>query len=376
MPTRASKIAFFVIFALTGLFFYRTMRPVLLWVGVGAFCAILTWRPYLLLTRKFGGRRELAALVCTAFVVFAVVAPLLLTAVMVTREGMDVAQQWSDAEDTAALTSPTEIPKNIPHVLRGPYRKLRATLPIEAEQLKSATESFARSALLFLSGILASVGETIVGVIIWVLALYYFYLDGPSWLDETRRLLPLPERHTTAFFREFRQVSHAVFYGYVVCSLTQGVLDGAAFYFCGLHGAFLLGTLVAVMALLPMLGSIVIWLPAAIFVFTSGHPILGVALGAWGLTVLLGVDYVLRPILTRGQLEMHPLLVFLAIFGGLTAFGFAGAFLGPLFAALFLAAIRIYSNEFPSRGRSSGTDGLVPVILDEIETPAQPAPLH
>ena len=377
MPTRASKIAFFVIFALTGFFFYRTMRPVLLWVGVGGFCAVLTWRPYLFLVRKLGNRRHLAALLSTAFVVFAVVAPLLLTAVMVAREGLDVAQQWTDAADAEELSAvPSPELKNVPHVLRGPLRKLRAAIPIETEQFKAATDTVARHAVAFLTGMLASVGETIVGVIIWILSLYYFYLDGPYWLDETRRLLPLPERHTTSFFKEFRHVSHAVFYGYVVCSLTQGVLDGAAFWVAGIHGAFLLGTLVAVMALLPMLGSIAIWLPAAAYLFTNGHPAAGIALGMWGLGVLLGVDYVLRPILTKGKLEMHPLLVFLSIFGGLTAFGFAGAFLGPLFAALFLAAIRIYQNEFPSRARATSSEGLVPIVIDEVATPASASPLH
>ena len=379
MPTRASRIAFFIIFALTGFFFYRTMRPVLLWVGVGGFCAILTWRPYVHLARRLGNRRHLAAMLSTAFVVFAVVAPLFVTAVMVTREGLDVAQQWSDAadaEEKAAVAPPADLPKSIPHALRGPLRKLRAALPIETEQFQSAVETVARHAVTFLTGMLASVGETIVGVIIWILSLYYFYLDGPYWLDETRRLLPLPERHTTSFFKEFRHVSHAVFYGYVVCSLTQGVLDGAAFWVAGIHGAFLLGTLVAVMALLPMLGSIAIWLPAAAYLFTNGHPVAGIALGMWGLGVLLGVDYVLRPILTKGQLEMHPLLVFLSIFGGLTAFGFAGAFLGPLFAALFHAAIRIYQNEFPSRARAAASEGLVPIVIDEVATPASASPLH
>lgn len=66
MPTRASRITFFAIFAITGFLFYRTMRPLFLSVGLAAFCAVLSWAPYSALARALGGRRRLAAGLCTA----------------------------------------------------------------------------------------------------------------------------------------------------------------------------------------------------------------------------------------------------------------------------------------------------------------------
>lgn len=390
MPTRISRITFFLVFALTGFLFYRTLRPFLLWVGVGAVCAILTWRPYNLLAHALGGRRRLAATLTTIAVVIAVVAPLVSTGYVVIREGIDVAQRLAtDPSATApappapdgapqqgppspapprrralaerrgessARAAPASTPaapsdavgERLPRPLRGLWERLDAYLPFDAAQLRAAVESLARNAVTFLTGLVAGIGELVLGAFVWVLSLYYFYLDGRGWLDTARRLLPLPERHTTAFFHEFRAVSIAVFYGYVFCALAQGVLDGFAFWLFGIPGAVLLGAIVAILALLPILGSICVWLPAAIWLMMRGRVAAGVVLALIGFGVLLAVDYVLRPIVTRGQLEMHPLLVFLSIFGGLAAFGFAGAFLGPLFVALFLAAIRIYEADYPA----------------------------
>lgn len=358
MPTRASRVTFFVIFAITGFLFYRTMRPLFLWVGVGAFCAVLSWHPYTLLTAKLGGRRRLAAVLCTAGVFFLVFGPLIATGYAIVDQALQLAEQIQKQPELTE-TGADGVPGFVPEFLRRTVQRARELAPVSAEQIRAALSAVAQSAVGAVGGLVASVTNIAIGIFLCILSLYYFYVDGERWLLDLRDLLPLPERHSTAFFREFRAVAHAVFFGNIVTAIAQGVLGGLAFMAVGIPGAVLYGSLIALAGVLPLVGAVLVWGPAAFYLFSQGHIGAGIFMLAWGVLVVGTVDNILRPILTRGGLRMHPLLVFLSIFGGLAAFGFAGLMLGPLFAALFLASVRIYATEFPPRRPAPPPDTVV-----------------
>lgn len=368
MPTRASRITFFVIFAITALLFYRTMRPIFLWVGVGAFCAVLTWTPYTWLCVKLKGRRRLAAVLCTIAVFFLVVTPLVLTAYAVVDQGLILANKIAEEPELTEQKA-DGLPGFIPGFARGLIQRARELMPIGHEQIRAAASSAAEKAMGAVGGFVTGLTSAGIGIFLWILSLYYFYVDGEKWLIELRDLLPLPERHSTAFFREFRDVAYAVFYGNIVTAIAQGVLGGIAFLAVGLQGAVLYGALIALAGVLPLIGAILVWGPAAAYLFSQGRIGAGFFMLGWGILVVGTVDNVLRPILTKGGLRMHPLLVFLSIFGGLAAFGFAGVLLGPLFAALFLAAVRIYAAEFPPRRPAPPPD---PVNAEDLGIEAEP----
>lgn len=348
MPTRASRVTFFVIFAITGFLFYRTMRPLFLSVGLAAFIAVLTWGPYCAVARWLGGRRRAAAAICTAGVFFLVVGPLVLTTYAIVNQGLDLAQTISEQPELTE-TDADGLPGFVPKFLRSPIHKAQELVPISKEQLRGAASGGAQRAVGAVGGFVAGLTNVGVGIFLCILSLYYFYVDGESWLLRLRELLPLPQRHSTAFFREFRDVANAVFYGNFVTAMAQGVLGGIAFVIVGIPGAVVYGSLIALAGVLPLVGAVLVWGPAAIYLFSQGRIGAGVFMLLWGVFVVGTVDNILRPILTKGGLRMHPLLVFLSIFGGLAAFNFAGILLGPLFAALFLASVRIYAAEFPPR---------------------------
>lgn len=376
MASRASRITFFVIFAITGFLFYRTLRPIFLWVGIGAFCAVLSYGPYVRLTHRLRGRRRLAAAICTAAVMLTIVAPLIATGWAVVNEGLAIAERLSK-EPELTRTDSEGIPGFVPAWARSYILRVQELVPVSREQVRAAAASAAQSAVSAASGFLAGVTNVGVGIFLWILSLYYFYVDGPHWLRSVRDLLPLPARHSDAFFREFRSVSHAVFFGNIVTAIAQGVLGGIAFLIVGIPGAVLYGSLIALAGVLPLVGAVLVWLPASIWLLANGRIVAGVFMIAWGALVVGSIDNLLRPVLTKGQLQMHPLLVFLSIFGGLGAFGFPGIFLGPLFAALFLAAVRIYSLEFPPKGTRPPADELPGAQpTDTAPDGASPAPVH
>lgn len=370
MASRASRITFFVIFAITGFFFYRTMRPLFMWVGLAGFCAVLTYGPYVRLSARLGGRRRIAAALTTAGVVLVIIVPLFLTAWAVIDQGLDVAKNLQADGGSLEETGADGLPTAVPEAIRGPVNRLRESVPISAEQVRSGVSNLAQRAAGALTGVLAGATAVGIGLFLWILSLYYFYVDGEKWLKTVLKLVPMPERYSIAFFREFRAVSHAVFFGNILTAAAQGILGGFAFLVVGIPGAFLWGSLIFMAGILPMVGAALIWGPAGIWLIMQGRVGAGVFMLVWGVLVVGTVDNILRPILTKGQLEMHPLLVFLSIFGGLAAFGFAGIFLGPLFAALFLAAVRIYAAEFPSSEKKS------PATTERIIDEGVEAPVH
>src|SRR5687767_13657409 len=134
MPTRASRITFFVIFALTGLLFYRTMRPLFLWVGVAAFCAVLSWAHYQALTRKLHGRRRLAAGLCTAGVLLIVIAPLIGTGYAIVDQALELGQKLAD-EPELTETEADGLPGFIPNFARTTINRVRELVPVSREQI-------------------------------------------------------------------------------------------------------------------------------------------------------------------------------------------------------------------------------------------------
>jgi predicted PurR-regulated permease PerM len=159
-------------------------------------------------------------------------------------------------------------------------------------------------------------------------------------------MLPLARRHTHALFEEFRTVGRTTLLGTVVTGVSQGVLAALGYFMCGVPEAAFFGALTAVASLLPAVGTMLVWVPAGVFLLGTGHLVSGVLELIYGGVVVVGFsDYVLRPRLVGGQGEMPALLTFVSLFGGVETFGFIGLILGPLLMSIAIALLRIYAKE-------------------------------
>ena len=120
----------------------------------------------------------------------------------------------------------------------------------------------------------------------------------------------------------------------VLVAVAQGALGAVGFYLVGLPSAVLWGTAMALLSFLPLFGASLVWLPAAGILAVQGRWVAAIVLVLWGALVVGLVDNVLRPMLLSGGTKMHPLVAFLAVIGGLTAFGIIGFLLGPIVAVV------------------------------------------
>jgi predicted PurR-regulated permease PerM len=163
-------------------------------------------------------------------------------------------------------------------------------------------------------------------------------------------LSPLEPRHTRELLAEFRRVGRMTISGTVLTGLAQGLLAALGFWFTGVPQPIFFGFATALASLIPAVGTMLVWVPAGLYLLAIHHPVAGIIELAWGALCVVGLsDYLIRPRLV-GDEAMPALMVFVALFGGLEVFGLPGLIVGPVLMALAVAVLRLYSAGRGSTG--------------------------
>jgi predicted PurR-regulated permease PerM len=175
---------------------------------------------------------------------------------------------------------------------------------------------------------------------------FFFIRDGAYLLDRLVAVLPLGDARERRLFRKFAEVSRATIKGHVVVGIVQGSLGGITFALLGFNGAVFWAVVMTVLSVLPAVGASLVWIPAAVWLFATGSAAKAVILVLVGVFVIGLVDNVLRPLLVGRDTKMPDYLILLSTLGGITAMGISGFVIGPLIAALFLAAWDMFAEDF------------------------------
>ena len=181
-----------------------------------------------------------------------------------------------------------------------------------------------------------------VQILLTFFVLFYLFRDRREALGTLRSLVPLSEKETDKVFTRVADTIHATIFGTLTVAAVQGVLGGLMFWWLGLPAPILWGAVMALLAIVPVLGAFAVWLPAVIFLAASGQWGKAVILILWGTLVVGLIDNLLYPILVGKRLRLHTVPVFFAIIGGLAVFGAAGVILGPVILALTDAILEIW----------------------------------
>jgi len=214
------------------------------------------------------------------------------------------------------------------------------------EKLRGATAGLAERAGLIAGAILDATFTGALAGLFMVLTMYFVLRHWAILVRRAQELLPLDPRHTQALVQRFQVVGRATLLGTVVTGLVQGALATLGYWVFGVPEPAFLGAATAVASLLPTVGTMLVWIPAGVFLLATGHAAKGVAELAYGLLVVVGVsDYLVRPRLVGRHGEMPALLTLIALFGGLEIFGIVGLILGPVLMALALATLNLYASE-------------------------------
>jgi len=190
--------------------------------------------------------------------------------------------------------------------------------------------------------IIKGLSTFVFGFFFTLLSLYYLLKDGEHLLKRLKEIAPLPPKQRDLLIHRLTQMVQATIYGGILVAAIQGMLGGVAFWALGLPSPVFWGTAMAFLSFIPIGGTALIWGPAGLILILQGTYLKGIVLLCIGVFGISMVDNFLRPLFISSKTNIHPLLLFFAVLGGIQSFGLVGLVAGPLIATFCLTLIEIY----------------------------------
>ena len=344
---RKFRTAFVIILVVAvSALFLAVAWPFLKSLLLGALLAGLCHPLYRWITRLFGGRRSLGAIVPLVILFIVVAGPLSAFLGVVVQQALTVSNQaipWVKQHFGAGSTF------NAHDWLVHRFPVLADHVPSQ-EQLVESVGAVAKSIGGFLvtiaSRMTATTAAFLLNLFVMVYAMFFFLKDGKKILEKIFYYLPLRDEDEGLMLQRFASITRATVKGTLVIGIIQGALAGVAFWVAGIDGAAFWGTIMAILSIVPGIGAALIWVPAVIYLIVAGQVLAGLLLFAWCAAVVGTVDNILRPILVGKDAKMPDLLILVGTLGGLFLFGPIGFIVGPIVCGLFLTVWEIYGATF------------------------------
>ena len=197
-------------------------------------------------------------------------------------------------------------------------------------------------------GLVGTATRLALNLTISLFGLFYLLLQPQDTWEAVRPYIPFSAKNTEKLRQRFRDVTSATIIGTGLTAAVQGLLVGIGFWVTGLPNAVFWGVVTMVFAILPVVGSGLVWGPGAIALMLSGRAGPGVLLAIWGAVVVGNVDYVVRPRIFRRWANIHPLVTLLGALAGVPFFGILGLLIGPLALSYFFELVKMYREEYLS----------------------------
>ena len=184
----------------------------------------------------------------------------------------------------------------------------------------------------------------LIGICLTFYLLFFFLRDRVAALDAVRAMSPLAKGEMDHLFERVGDTIYATVYGTLAVAAVQGFLGGLMFWWLDLSAPLLWGVVMALLAVVPVLGAFVVWMPAAIYLAVEGNWVNALILAAWGMFVVGTIDNLMRPVLVGNRLKLHTVLAFMSVVGGLMLFGAAGLILGPVALTVTMELLSVWRN--------------------------------
>lgn len=188
-------------------------------------------------------------------------------------------------------------------------------------------------------------GMAVLQSVVFLLALGTFLGGGAELVAWIRRLSPLQLVYSERLMNIFASFSRNVVLASIVGAFSQGIVAGIGYVVFGVERAPLFAVLSGCVAVVPFVGTALVWVPLSGLLFAQGHHGAALGLVIWNVALTSSVDNVVKPLVVRGSSDLPPLLVFLGVFGGLKAMGLVGLLVGPVLVAMMMALIKIYDEQ-------------------------------
>ncbi len=346
MQVRQLNVYFFFLLLIgAGIVVFFIFQPFLTAIVAAAILSILFKPTYKFFVRLFRGSEIAGSFAACLVVALLIVTPIVLTLSLAVAEANNLYHMLGET------TTIDQMIESSAHFLNTqPYAQY--VFPegtFNHDQVTEDIKRLSENALAILQAAYQSVTHFIFWVFVMFFTLFYLFIDGEKAFRYLLRLSPLKNEHEKLLADKFVSISRATLRGTLVVGTMQGLLGGIAFWIVGVPSPAIWGLMMVLLSMIPMVGSALIWLPAGLILLLMGQVWQGVFLLAFGFGVISLIDNILRPRFVGKDTQMHPLMIFFAILGGIAFFGLPGFVIGPILVSLFLALSEIYAIEFKSQ---------------------------
>jgi len=325
---------FFSVLLASGYFVWQIISPFFTALALAGIIVIICYPLYdriVLVTPRQNA--SAAALVTTLLVVLAVVLPIALISSILVGETVQFYQSLGDGRDLSVEQYVNQLEEVVQKYIPG--FEINVT-----EQLRQSAEWLTRN----LGAIFAGTVSTLFIFFIALLGSFYFFRDGKQFVSLIISISPLPDSDDRVIFARLVQAVRSVVTGTVLIALIQGILAAIGFTIFGVEQAVLWGSLAAIGAVIPGIGTMVVTIPAVVYLFLNGETGSALGLLLWGATVVGTIDNLLGPYLMSRGNNMHPFMTLISVLGGMVLFGPIGFIIGPVITTLFMTLLQVYNQ--------------------------------
>ncbi len=358
MARIVSFVALVVVLLLIGGLFFEVMAGFLLPLFLALLLVVMFGPMHRWFAAKCGRHERIAALLATGSILLLVLVPMSLLLAEAGREAQNLYRRAMDSPEVidALATLPTETEpsssRDISSLVDRGAEELaklggRFGFDLKQDELKTNLDHAAREFLAPLAlRTTRFLGELFMDLFVMILGVYYFFADGPVMIQTLLRLSPLETGRTRELIDQFDGVTRAVVMATLLSAVVQGLLAGVGFYFAGVGSVFLLTALAMLFALVPFVGTGLIWAPVCLWLFcVEGRATAAVLLAVYCLAVVSMVDNLVKPVVLHGRSNLHPLLALLSVLGGVQALGPIGILVGPMVVAFLQTLLNMVHTE-------------------------------
>ena len=319
------------------------LAPFLASIIWAAILAYVSWPAYRLVRRPFARSATAAALLMILLVTCLLVVPLLWLVILLRNELLvsfrPIAASFSQGAHEV-IAGAARIPWLGP-LLQDQFNRYLADPSNFVRESLSVLQAWIGA----FAGVLGGLGRSLAKILLTLLLLFFFYRDGDAIArDLGRAAKRLFGARYLRYVRTAGAITRAVFFGIILSAAAQGLIAGIGYRLAGLSAPSLLGALTAVLSVIPLVGTALVWLPIAIALLVGGAWGKGLLLLAWGTLLVHPTDNLLRPLLVSNAASVPFLLVALGAIGGMAAFGLVGVFAGPVLLGLAMELWRQWTN--------------------------------
>ena len=326
------------------------IRPFITTILASIIVSFMAYPLYRLINKKLK-RKNISSLIVTILIIVIIISPLYFALQVITKEtytiyllskqkiiGGDILDIDCVEDNFICKSSDT-----IQEFISDPK------VSFQLQKIVQKSTSFVMDSI---GSFVLSIPVIILNFFIMIFIMFFLLRDGKDISNKVKRLLPLKKHYQKRVFEKSKEVTFAVVYGHLFVALIQGALGGLGFLILGVSSPLLWGLIMAFAALIPFVGTPIVWLPVALFrtfngYSTGNNPMMvsGIILFLYGTLIVSTIDNFLKPKIIGKKAKVHPILVLLGVLGGLKVFGIIGIIIGPVILAIFEITVKIYEEE-------------------------------